>query len=213
LDIINWLQIVLICILGAISPGPSLAAVISNTTSSGRFFGVTTGIGHGIGITLWASITAVGISEMIVNNPNLLATAQLLGACLLGYIGYRTIGTSITFEKNLASTAKPHLARGLSEGFMIALLNPKIALFFLAIFSQFIIPNSNWVDTAIMGITAGVIDAGWYILVAIVISRALMPKVMQKKSLIIAKINGILLILISLYLLIITFTRVAENHL
>ncbi|MBD86350.1 MAG: lysine transporter LysE, partial [Chloroflexi bacterium] len=52
MDIINWLQIVLICILGAISPGPSLAAVISNTTSSGRFFGVTTGIGHGIGITL-----------------------------------------------------------------------------------------------------------------------------------------------------------------
>ena len=176
MDFISWLQIVFICVLGAVSPGPSLAAVVSNTVSEGRLHGIATGIGHGVGITLWASVTAVGVSEMIVNNSNLLIVAQFVGACLLGYIGYRTIGSSFTLAVNPTTTVNPHFARGASEGFMIALLNPKIALFFIAIFSQFVIQDSKWTDTALMGITAGTIDAIWYVIVAIVISKVFLPK-------------------------------------
>ena len=104
MDFISWLQIVFICVLGAVSPGPSLAAVVSNTVSEGRLHGIATGIGHGVGITLWASVTAVGVSEMIVNNSNLLIIAQFVGACLLGYIGYRTIGSSFTLAVNPTTT-------------------------------------------------------------------------------------------------------------
>jgi threonine/homoserine/homoserine lactone efflux protein len=101
-------------------------------------YGIATGVGHGFGILLWVSLTAVGVAKMLVDVSVLLLSAQFLGACLLAYIGYRTLGSGLDL------TARPmvsgfnqtrELFRGTGEGFMISLLNPKIALFFLAIFS------------------------------------------------------------------------------
>ena len=65
MDIDSWLQLVAVCFLGAISPGPSLALVVNNTIVRGRSFGVATGIGHGTGIGIWALLTAAGIAKII----------------------------------------------------------------------------------------------------------------------------------------------------
>ena len=45
-----------VCAMGAISPGPSLVVVLRNTISGGRLQGVMTGIGHGIGLSIYAFI-------------------------------------------------------------------------------------------------------------------------------------------------------------
>ena len=103
----TWLQIAFICILGAVSPGPSLAAVVTNTTRNGQIYGVSTAIGHGIGITLWASATAVGVAEAIVYNSYLLTGVQYLGACLLGFIGVRSkIGIGFLCTSNMLHRIK-----------------------------------------------------------------------------------------------------------
>ena len=211
MDISNWLQIVFICTLGAVSPGPSLAAVISNTISYGRIYGVMTGIGHGIGITLWASVTAIGVAGTLVYSSNILIGVQFLGACLIGYIGIRSLGSSAGINTNYLTHTNPRNLQGLIEGFMIALLNPKIALFFIAIFSQFIIEDSHWIKVSLMGITAGAIDALWYTIVAVIISRATVLKLMEGKSIIIAKVSGILLILVSLYLVTTIISNATEK--
>ena len=64
-----WLSLVAICILGALSPGPSLALVIKNTLNGGAYQGYATAISHGFGVALYAAITATGIGLLIVQSP------------------------------------------------------------------------------------------------------------------------------------------------
>ena len=141
MDITSWFQLAIICLLGAMSPGPSLALVISNTVSRGRVFGIATSLGHATGIGWWALLTAIGITELIGDQKTGLLLLQIAGIFLLAYIGWRTI----TDDNDLVSgtTGKPKsdsrvLVRGATEGFLISLLNPKVALFFLVIFSHFV---------------------------------------------------------------------------
>ena len=62
------------------------------------------------------------------------------------------------------------LIRGATDGFLISLLNPKVALFFLVIFSHFVFLESTLIDVVIMGITAALIDAGWYVFVVLILT-------------------------------------------
>ena len=71
-----------VCAMGAISPGPSLAVVIRNTISGGRFQGIMTGIGHGIGIGIYAFMAVMGLSSLLLNNEELFMTFQIAGAIL-----------------------------------------------------------------------------------------------------------------------------------
>ena len=64
MEFFSWLQIALVCVLGAVSPGPSLAVVVRNTISGGKTQGVLTGIGHGIGLGLYAFIAITGLSTL-----------------------------------------------------------------------------------------------------------------------------------------------------
>ena len=62
MDFKSILAISVICALGAISPGPSLAVVVRNTINGGRKRGVLTGVGHGLGLGIYALISVMGIS-------------------------------------------------------------------------------------------------------------------------------------------------------
>ena len=61
----SYLTMSIICLLGAITPGPSLAIVIRNTIAGGLKQGVFTGIGHGIGLTIYAFIAIMGLTSII----------------------------------------------------------------------------------------------------------------------------------------------------
>ena len=206
MELTSWVQIILICFLGAITPGPSLAVVVTNTMNKGKIYGSVTGISHAFGIVIWAMLTVVGLSTIILNYEVVLNIFQIIGACLILYIGYRT---SITASKSVPSpktleTLAPNrkLTRAALEGFGISIMNPKIALFFLAIFSQFVNTGSNWVEIFIMGLTAGIIDGAWYTTVALVIGNNKMVSTISKRRSLILRASGILLALISIYLLI-----------
>ena len=93
------------------------------------------------------------------------------------------------------------MIRGASEGFLISLLNPKIALFFLAIFSHLVHSDSSWKETAMMGITAAAIDAGWYASVAVALTGTSLVAISHAKITAARRGSGVILILISLYLL------------
>ena len=205
MDFISWAQIALICFLGAISPGPSLAMVVSNTVSRGKLYGSITGIFHAFGIVIWAMLTVVGISAVVLSSKSVMTVSQVIGACLILYVGYRTYKTNpkTQSEKTTDSgSSQTNLGKAALEGFVISLMNPKIALFFLAIFSHFVDTNSSWAEICIMGLTAGIIDGVWYTAVAIAVGNAKVIPVIEGNSSAILKISGILLTLIALYLLI-----------
>ena len=205
MEIYSWFQLVVICFLGAVSPGPSLALVVSNTMAGGRVYGIGTSLGHGVGIGLWAFLTAVGIAEVLMTRSSILLVLQSLGACLLIYIGVRTIITKSNLliqQKNLQSTSYLQIFRGAGEGFLASILNPKVALFFLAIFSHLVQSDSDWIEIGFMGITAALIDALWYVFVALMLTGTGMIQIFQNRENVIRKVSGILLVLIALYLLI-----------
>ena len=107
MDIQSILFLAFVCASGAISPGPSLAVVIKNTLEGGRTLGILTGVGHGLGLTIYAFLAVVGLSSILIGNQNLFVSIQVLGAFWLIYIGYRMIRSSLNLLK--IQIAKPNL--------------------------------------------------------------------------------------------------------
>ena len=202
MDISSWLQLMVVCFLGAVSPGPSLALVISNTLSRGRSYGVATSLGHAIGIWGWALLTAIGVAALLTLNSAVMVFLQTVGACLLGYVGFRTIvGRNSASDPGLRVNGSVAWLQGGAEGFLISLLNPKVALFFLAIFSHLVGEDLHWIEIGLMSLITAVIDGLWYVLVALIVTTAGVGSFVQAKQSTIAIVSGAILFLIALYLL------------
>jgi threonine/homoserine/homoserine lactone efflux protein len=184
--------------LGALSPGPSLALVIKNTLNGGSAQGYATAISHGLGVALYAAITATGIAVVIVQSPMLFSAIQYAGAAFLLYLGIKALmskkQTIELPEKNASSQMVVH---GWRDGFLIAFLNPKLAIFFLALFSQFITPEAGWLQKSIMTATVGLIDMLWYVVVAYAMSRGPILEKLKQNSHVVDRVTGGFLILLA----------------
>jgi len=199
MNLTQWSQLVLICILGAMSPGPSLALILRNTLSSGRTQGIMSGIGHGLGITFYAIVAVSGLVVIINTIPHFFSVAQIAGSFFLIWLGVKMI---IPFYKkvnadneNIPSKNSAH--QGFLEGFLIAFFNPKIAVWLLALFSQFVKPDALLAEQFVLVSTVGVIDTAWYCLVAFLASSGKLVKVLQQHSSLIELCMGILLIILA----------------
>ena len=199
MDINSILILAIVCASGAISPGPSLAVVIRNTITGGRAQGIMTGLGHGIGLTIYAFIAVMGLSSMLIGNQTLFVSVQIAGSFWLIWIGCNMILSSPkeSSKKNVDSRK-----RGFVEGFMISFLNPKILVFFVAVFSQFIHKELTNIDKTIIVMVAGVIDTFWYVFVAILLAGSSFIDKIKKYSVWIDRFTGVLLIGLSLAIII-----------
>lgn len=190
----SWLALAAICIMGAISPGPSLAVVIRNTVRGGQGHGVLTALGHGLGVGLYALITALGLALLITRNPLLFDVIRYGGAAFLAWLGIKAL---LAKPQPGVAEASGHVVRGRQgafEGFMVAFLNPQLAIFFVALFSQFVRADTGWQQGGIMMLTAGGIDALWYVLVALLLSRGPVLAWLKAKAALIDKISGLVLL-------------------
>ena len=185
--------------MGAMSPGPSLSVILRNTLSGGRTQGIMSGIGHGIGITFYAVVAVSGLIALFNTIPNFFSVAQIAGSFFLIWIGGKMI---VSFFKNdyapnkkIQSNNSAHL--GFLEGFMIAILNPKIAAWLLALFSQFVQPDALLAEQFVLVTTVGFIDASWYCLVAFLASSGKLVKGLQHNYSRIELGMGILLIILA----------------
>lgn len=195
-----WLSLATICVLGAMSPGPSLAVVVRNTLAGGRRQGLATAIAHGVGVAIWALLTATGLSLLMISQPKLNEILPWLGAGVLVYLGGRYLFARSYVADTLATdeTVRNEGMTGIREGFFIAFMNPKLALFFLALFSQFVDPHAPWQETAIITATAGGIDATWYIIVALVLSHSAVLGRLRRYAHLLDRVFGIILIALAI---------------
>ena len=95
--------------------------------------------------------------------------------------------------------------KGFVEGFLISFLNPKILVFLVAVFSQFIDPQMSQMDRVIMAILAGFIDTTWYVLVAAILAGTPLIDMLRSNATIIDRIIGLVLSLLALALVAKTF--------
>lgn len=196
-----WLSLAFICVMGALSPGPSLAVVVKNTLFGGAKQGYATAITHGAGVALYAALTALGIGVVIVQSPMLFSIIQYAGAAFLVYLGIKALmSKKQNFdlqEDALAPEDNQQVINGWKDGFLIAFLNPKLAIFFLALFSQFVDSDASYQQKVIMVSTVGIIDTLWYLIVAFMFSRGPILEKLKRNSYIIDKITGSFLILLA----------------
>lgn len=203
MDPMAWLQVSLVCAMGAVSPGPSLAVVLRNTLSGGKRQGVLTGLGHGIGILLYAGLVVTGLAVVLAAFPAIETAIGIGGIVLLLGLGLNFLGIRLPgrrTERPAAETAQRR-GNGFGAGFLIAFLNPKIAAFFMAVFAPFIRADAGAPEKAILALTAGVIDAGWYILVALVLSGTGLITVLGRHATGVERAMGVLLLVLATGLL------------
>ena len=199
MTIIVFFQIFFVCLLGAMSPGPSMIVVINNAIFRSRFHGILTSIGHGLGIALYALFAVIGIELIIEANLMIFTTMKLLSLILLIYLGLKSIlnKNKLNFdERNFQGKYTSFL-----QGFSISILNPKIFIWFVAIYSQFMSVNNNFILNTSLVLIAGITDTLWYIFLTMTITSPRILEIVKTKSLILNKCIGVLLILIAAVLL------------
>lgn len=169
----SWAALTTVFVLGAMSPGPSLAVVLRNAMVGGRRQGVMTGLGHGLGFGLYAFLSALGMATALALHE---ATAMALkwgGIVLLVYLGVRFLQASrqATTEADDTSDQGSQARTGFVQGFAIALLNPKILAWMLALYSPFIHADSSMGTLLGMSLLGMSIDTAWYVTVSVVLTR------------------------------------------
>ena len=198
MDLTALVGVSLVCAMGAMSPGPSLAVVLRNTISGGRTQGVMTGIGHGIGFGIYAMLAVTGLSAILIADESKFELLQWSGAVVLLWLSYNMLTYQPSGDKEEHQSSG---RRGFVEGFMIAFLNPKILVFLVAVFSQFLDPQMTDIDRVIMALIAGLIDTVWYVLVAAVLSGTVIIDKLRKNSILIDRMIGTVLLVLALALI------------
>ena len=193
----TWLSLVAICCIGAMSPGPSLAVVLRHTLINGRRHGMVTGVSHAMGVALWAMLSIFGLALLVVEQPLMYRLITYSGAAYLAWMGVKAMRSKGSNRLSVDG-AKAPLLEAARDGLMISLLNPKLAIFFVALFSQFVSADLTRTDHLIMVATATLIDASWYLLVALALSHSRVIERLQNNAVLIDRVSGGILVALAL---------------
>lgn len=195
-----WLSLAAVCAMGAMSPGPSLAMVLRHTLGGGRAPGVVAGISHALGVGFYALLTVWGLGAVITHQPVVFNVITWGGAAYLAWLGMKALraGRGGALDAQATITNPVQAAR---DGVIVALANPKLILFFVALLSQFVSADMGWAAKAIIVATATLIDGAWYVLVAVALSHSRVLPWLQARAHWINRITGVLLIALALRVL------------
>ena len=161
-----------------LTPGPDVLYIMSHALKSGWRAGAMAALGITAGCFVHAGAAALGVSALLAASSTAFSILKWLGAAYLVYVGWTMLGLHsghqpVARAQSEAQTgAGQHLGRVFMKGFWTNVLNPKVALFFLAFLPQFIAPsapnkslsfmllglvfnfNSLWVNLAYAGVGA-----------------------------------------------------------
>lgn len=196
----TWFTVIGLCLMGAISPGPSLALVLKHTLHAGRRQGMIAGFTHGLGIGVYALSAMLGIAAIITTSPLVFTLVQWAGAIFLAYLGGKGLLTKPSPSNVQAPppVSSTHAAR---DGFLMACLNPYTAVFFLALFSQLVDSDTPFSIKLLYAATAIVIDMSWYMSVAWFFSQPLWLERLERYSLWVERAFSLILMGFALKLL------------
>lgn len=180
-----------VCLLGAMSPGPSLALVLQYTLQNGRPSGLRVAMGHSMGIGLYASATVFGIATILTRSDFLFSLVQWGGALFLFYLGLQALLTKA--DTHMEMIEEPH-NKAMRDGFLMACLNPYTAIFFIALLSQVIDAQTILIAKLIYIVGAILIDMGWYAAVAWFFSQPRWLAVLQRYSAWLNRTLGVILL-------------------
>ena len=155
-----------------LTPGPDVLYIVTQSLRAGAKAGIVAGLGITAGCFVHVFAAAVGVSALLATSATAFTILKYVGAAYLVWIGAKILlAKAPAVETDLAALAANEKPRALKSvfagGFLTNVLNPKVALFFLAFVPQFISPGTP--DPALAFISLGVlfnlnsipVNAGW----------------------------------------------------
>jgi threonine/homoserine/homoserine lactone efflux protein len=163
-----------ISLLLAITPGPDMAVVTKNALAHGRRGVLFTTTGIALALAVWITATAVGLSALLRASGEAFFVIKLVGAAYLAYLGLRTLIDSRRRPNDLLATAPaPAPAHAIfRQGFLSAITNPKLGVFFVTFLPQFVAPGQAVLPRLfLLGVIFAVIGWTWMNVYGLFVSR------------------------------------------
>ncbi|MET1413753.1 LysE family translocator [Roseibium sp. HPY-6] len=151
--ILDWQTIWLFGIASfalAVTPGPDMILVAARSAAQGQTAGLVTQFGISAGSIIHAVILALGLSQLFLAVPYAYDLVRYLGAAYLLYLAWQAFTSSESASAKTAARKQLSLRVIFRQGLITNLLNPKVALFYLALFPQFLAPEKGYVGIQIL---------------------------------------------------------------
>lgn len=160
----------------SLTPGAATAMVVRSAARGGRRHAFFTTAGNSIGVLAWGCFAAVGIATIIATSAEAFTAVKVVGAVILIAMGAQSLrgrhpAAPLGGDGRPGSTVSDRSA--LRDGLLTSVANPKLALFFVALFPQFA-PRGGAVLPAALGMVGLIVtfDLVWYSTLAFVVERA-----------------------------------------
>jgi threonine/homoserine/homoserine lactone efflux protein len=167
-----WLFIATAVLL-ILTPGQDTFFILGRSLSGGRAAGVAAALGISAGSVVHTFAAALGLSALLATSQYAFMAVKFAGAAYLIYIGIRALATRSTLPGEVAGDANGGNWPAFRQGVVTNLLNPKVALFFLALMPQFIDAGSNQKVAAflVLGVSFVTLGAIWCVVLAIAAAK------------------------------------------
>jgi threonine/homoserine/homoserine lactone efflux protein len=160
-----------VAVLLTLAPGPATALVVRSAVRGGRPAALRAIAGNEVGVVTWAVLSVLGVSALVAASQVAYDALRLAGVVVLLVLGAQALVAAIRGEDPAAET-RPRFA-GFKAGLVTSLANPKLAVFFVALFPQFVPDGTPFLPAALaMAALVCVLDLGWYTLLAVLVSRS-----------------------------------------
>jgi threonine/homoserine/homoserine lactone efflux protein len=132
-----WIFVGAVVVLG-LAPGPDMAYMLTRTIAQGRKAGVVAAVGINVGAYVHVLAAVAGLSAILATSSFAFTVVKWIGACYLIWIGIQALTKSAYIELRANTAGQLNLRTIFWQGFLCDVLNPKVALFFLAFLPQFV---------------------------------------------------------------------------
>ena len=185
-------------LLAAMTPGPDFAIVTKNVLLHSKRSGILTAFGIATAVLIHITYCSLGLALIITQSALIFSMIKAIGGCYLIYIGLSALKKSKTTAR-LAPTTIKHNNKTISssqaflQGFLTNLLNPKAAIFFLALFTMVLHSGLSWF-TLILAITLFITVFAWFSSLTLILSHPRVTNKLQKSQRIITCLMGVFLV-------------------
>jgi threonine/homoserine/homoserine lactone efflux protein len=156
-----------IAALLTITPGAGTAMVVRSALRGGWRTAVLTIVGNSVGVVLWAALSVLGISALVAASEVAFLALKITGAVVLVGLGLQSL-----LRAGERPSHRPR-HRAFRDGLLASLTNPKLAVFFVALFPQFVDDRGAVLPaTLLMATLIVAFDVAWYMGLAVAVSRA-----------------------------------------
>lgn len=161
--------------IGAMSPGPSFLMVARTAVAASRPAGLAAALGMGVGGVLFAVAALTGLQAVFAAVPALYLVLKVMGGLYLVYLGQRIwkgAGQPLELRPESSEPSKQNSGRAFAMALGTQVSNPKAAIVYAGVFAAFLPRDFPLSLAMITVVVIFVIEAGWYALVAVVLSSA-----------------------------------------